>query len=189
MNKQGMKRTLGCNTTGEGCYGAFIWSDLPCMHLDPGVNRLGLYITSVHQTDRRPVAPDIVFPICVILQPQEDGVKKRKNTANKKVVNTFHKYTRQTAPHASRIRGARVSSLPSGGLGKSDFKTANQHMKMKEGESGFTAEQHSKRGEGLWEEQTADLTLWSSYKACALKTHTPVITVHGFEAPRCPFET
>lgn len=37
------------------------------MHLDPGVNRLGLNITSVHQTDCRPVTPDIVFPICVIL--------------------------------------------------------------------------------------------------------------------------
>lgn len=45
----------------------FNFSDLPCMHLDPGVNRLGLNITSVHQTDCRPVTPDIVFPICVIL--------------------------------------------------------------------------------------------------------------------------
>lgn len=53
-----------------------LFSDLPCMHLDPGVNRLGLNITSVHQTDRRPVTPDIVFPICVILWPQEDGLKK-----------------------------------------------------------------------------------------------------------------
>ena len=65
--------------------------------------------------------------------------KKEKNTANKKEVNTFHKYTRQTTPHASRIRGAGVSSLPSGELGKSDFKTANQNMKMKEGESRVTA--------------------------------------------------
>lgn len=38
------------------------------MHLDPGVNRLRFNITSIHQTDSRPVAPDIVFPICVILQ-------------------------------------------------------------------------------------------------------------------------
>lgn len=51
-------------------------SDLPCMHLDPGVNRLGLNVTSIHQTDRRPVTPDIVFPICVILWPQEEGFKK-----------------------------------------------------------------------------------------------------------------
>lgn len=51
-------------------------SDLPCMHLDPGVNRLGLNITSVHQTDRRPVTPDIVFPICVILGPRRGGFKK-----------------------------------------------------------------------------------------------------------------
>lgn len=48
------------------------------MHLDPGVNRLGLNITSVHQTDRRPVTPDIVFPICVILWPQEVRLKKTK---------------------------------------------------------------------------------------------------------------
>lgn len=53
-------------------------SDLPCMHLDPGVNRLGLNITSVHQTDRRPVTPDKVFPICVILWPQEEGLKNSK---------------------------------------------------------------------------------------------------------------
>lgn len=50
------------------------------MHLDPGVNRLGLNITSVHQTDRRPVTPYIVFPICVILWPQEDGLKKHSKT-------------------------------------------------------------------------------------------------------------
>ena len=45
--------------------------DLPCMHLDPGVNRLGFNI--VHQTDRRPVTPYIVCPICVILQQREEG--------------------------------------------------------------------------------------------------------------------
>lgn len=45
--------------------------DLPCMHLDPGVNRLRFNITSIHQTDSWPVAPDIVFPICVILQRWE----------------------------------------------------------------------------------------------------------------------
>lgn len=55
------------------------------MHLDPGINRLGLNITSVHQTDRRPVTPDIVFPICVILRPQEEGLKeKKKHTAKQK---------------------------------------------------------------------------------------------------------
>lgn len=59
----------------EWC-GAFN-SDLPCMHLDPGVNRLGLNVTSIHQTDRRPVTPDIVFPICVILWPWEEGLKKK----------------------------------------------------------------------------------------------------------------
>lgn len=43
------------------------------MHLDPGVNRLRFNITSIHQTDSRPVAPDIVIPICVILQQWERG--------------------------------------------------------------------------------------------------------------------
>lgn len=57
-------------------------SDLPCMHLDPGVNRLGLNVTSIHQTDRRPVTPDIVFPICVILWPWEEGLKKKKPQQN-----------------------------------------------------------------------------------------------------------
>lgn len=75
-------------------------SDLPCMHLDPGVNRLGLNVTSIHQTDRRPVTPDIVFPICVILWPWEEGLKKKKNskttTKKKKEVNTFHKYTQRS---------------------------------------------------------------------------------------------
>lgn len=53
-------------------------SDLPCMHLDPGVNRLGLNVTSIHQTDRRPVTPDIVFPICIILWPQQQNNKKKR---------------------------------------------------------------------------------------------------------------
>lgn len=70
-------------------------SDLPCMHLDPGVNRLGLNVTSIHQTDRRPVTPDIVFPICVILWPWEEGLKKNSKTT-KKEVNTFQKYTQRT---------------------------------------------------------------------------------------------
>lgn len=59
-------------------------SDLPCMHLDPGVNRLGLNVTSIHQTDRRPVTPDIVFPICVILWPWEEGLKKNPSKTTKK---------------------------------------------------------------------------------------------------------
>lgn len=54
--------------------------DLPCMHLDPGVNRLRFNITSVHQTDSWPVAPDIVFPICVILQRWERVSKSAKST-------------------------------------------------------------------------------------------------------------
>ena len=37
------------------------------MHLDPGVNRLGLNVTSVHQTDGGPVTPNVVLPISVIL--------------------------------------------------------------------------------------------------------------------------
>lgn len=61
-------------------------SDLPCMHLDPGVNRLGLNITSIHQTDRRPVTPDIVFPICVILWPQKEGLKKQQNNKKKRSI-------------------------------------------------------------------------------------------------------
>lgn len=72
----GWKR-IWSNPTDGGCHFALI-SDLPCMHLDPGVNRLGLNITSVHQTDRRPVTPDKVFPICVILWPQEEGLKNSK---------------------------------------------------------------------------------------------------------------
>lgn len=79
----------------EWC-GAFN-SDLPCMHLDPGVNRLGLNVTSIHQTDRRPVTPDIVFPICVILWPWEEGLKKKNSkTTTKKEVNIFHKYSQRS---------------------------------------------------------------------------------------------
>lgn len=80
MNKLGMKRRermLQSNPKVKVVISVLLLSDLPCMHLDPGVNRLGLNITSVHQTDRRPVTPDIVFPICVILWPQEDGLKEK----------------------------------------------------------------------------------------------------------------
>lgn len=88
-------------------------SDLPCMHLDPGVNRLGLNITSVHQTDRRPVTPDIVFPICVILWPQEDGLKKKHSkTKRGQYISQIRSRTHTYSTHASRIREASVSSLP-----------------------------------------------------------------------------
>lgn len=83
LNKQAMKRMLQSQRKGEGgyCYCAFVFvSHLPCMHLDPGVNRLRLNVTSVHQTDCRPVSPDIVFPICVILWPQEDELKNKKQS-------------------------------------------------------------------------------------------------------------
>lgn len=65
-------------------------SDLPCMHLDPGVNRLGLNVTSIHQTDRRPVTPDIVFPICVILRQWEEGLKKKTAKQQQKKKRSIH---------------------------------------------------------------------------------------------------
>lgn len=89
----------------EWC-GAFN-SDLPCMHLDPGVNRLGLNVTSIHQTDRRPVTPDIVFPICVILWPWEEGLKKKKQQNNKKKKRSIY-FTNTLKDQRS------VRSLPSG---------------------------------------------------------------------------
>lgn len=133
----------------------YYFSDLPCMHLDPGVNRLGLNITSVHQTDSRPVTPDIVFPICVILWSQEDGLKKK--TQQNKKVNTFHIYSR-THTHASRIREASVSSLPWGKLGKkSDWLQNSKPCKWKRKRAVSTAKLHSQRAEHLWEVKTADL--------------------------------
>lgn len=57
----------------KGKVGSRTDRDLPCMHLHPGVNRLRLDIASVHKTDGRPVAPDVVFPIRVILQQREKG--------------------------------------------------------------------------------------------------------------------
>lgn len=62
------------------------------MHLDPGVNRLGLNIASVHQTDRRPVTPDKVFPIRVILQVAHGGgrgLKQKEDKAEQKEVSTY----------------------------------------------------------------------------------------------------
>lgn len=101
LNKQGMKKdaTIQPKRWRLLFRLCFYFSDLPCMHLDPGVNRLGLNITSVHQTDRRPVTPDIVFPICVILWPQEEDGLKEKTQQNKKrsihFTNTFARtYTR-----------------------------------------------------------------------------------------------
>lgn len=78
------------------------------MHLDPGVNRLGLNITSVHQTDCGPVTPDIVFPICVILWPQEDRLKKQSKTKGGQYILQIRS---RIHTHASRIREASVSSL------------------------------------------------------------------------------
>lgn len=61
------------------------------MHLDPGVNRLRLNITSVHQTDRRPVTPDIVFPICVILQQWGGRVREKpKEQKHSKTQRSVH---------------------------------------------------------------------------------------------------
>lgn len=105
------------------------------MHLDPGVNRLGLNITSVHQTDRRPVTPDIVFPICVILWPQEHGLNKHSKT-------TGDQYILQiTLTHAHMHPGSEtpvlVPCLDSLERSQSEYKTEYQHMQMKEGESSF----------------------------------------------------
>lgn len=61
-------------------------SNLPCMHLDPRVNRLRFSIASIHQIDCGPVAPDIVFPICVILQQREKGSYQQKTKKEKKTV-------------------------------------------------------------------------------------------------------
>ncbi len=132
------------------------------MHLDPGVNRLGLNITSVHQTDRRPVTPDIVFPICVILWPQEDGLKQ--NTAEQKEVNTFHKYilmrthththTYSTHKHLNMHPGSEKPVLvpclqESLEKSQSDYKRAKQSMQMKEGEQSLNSQVAFKAGTTL----------------------------------------
>lgn len=126
------------------------------MHLDPGVNRLGLNITSVHQTDRRPVTPDIVFPICVILWPQEDGLKQ--NTAEQKEVNTFHKYILVHARTHALLHTPTHMQLGSEKLvlvsclqeileiNKSHYRTANQTMQMKEGERNLNSQVTFKAG-------------------------------------------
>lgn len=147
MNKQGMKGMLRSNPKGEGCYfcWCFYFSDLPCMHLDPGVNRLGLNITSVHQTDRRPVTPDIVFPICVILWPQEDGLKKTQQ--NKKRSIHFTNTLTHTCIQDQRSQCQLVPCLQDSlERSQSDFKTANQNMQMKEGESSFNSQAAFKAG-------------------------------------------
>lgn len=133
-------------------------SDLPCMHLDPGVNRLGLNITSVHQTDCRPVTPDIVFPICVILQPKEHGLKTKTQSNIKRGQYISHIHSCSNT-HASRIREASVSSLALreaqrelSSITKQQTKTCKRKRK-----EFLIAKLHSKRAEHLWEVQTADL--------------------------------
>lgn len=140
----------------EGCnFCCALISDLPCMHLDPGVNRLGLNITSVHQTDRRPVTPDIVFPICVILWPQEEGLNKQnKNktqTAKQREVNTFHIYAHSRA-HASTRSVLVLAWKEIRVITEQQPKHANER-----GRAISTAKLHSKRAEHLWEVQTADV--------------------------------
>lgn len=122
-------------------------SDLPCMHLDPGVNRLGLNVTSIHQTDRRPVTPDIVFPICVILWPQEEGLKK---TAKQQKKRSIH-FTNTLKDQRSVVR-----LLPSGK--KSVItKVQTETMQIKEGEKVSSEENTSGRDRGQRQE-----TLWSN---------------------------
>lgn len=102
----------------------YYFSDLPCMHLDPGVNRLGLNITSVHQTDSRPVTPDIVFPICVILWSQEDGLKKKHSKTKRSIHFT---YTRaHIHMHPGSEKPVLVPCLEESlERGQTDYKTAN----------------------------------------------------------------
>lgn len=113
-------------------------SDLPCMHLDPGVNRLGLNVTSIHQTDRRPVTPDIVFPICVILWPWEEGLKKKQQNNKKK--RSLH-FTNTLKDQRSFVR-----LLPEVG----DYEQAKGKRANQRGRKGF------RWAEGLWETETAE---------------------------------
>lgn len=135
---------LQSNAKGEGCYCCFYFSDLPCMHLDPGVNRLGLNITSVHQTDRRPVTPDIVFPICVILLPQEGGLKKKQQ--NKTWSIYFTNTLTRTHMHPGSEKPVLVPCLDSLERSQSEYKTEYQNMQMKEGESSFNSQVAFKAG-------------------------------------------
>lgn len=119
-----------------------ITSDLPCMHLDPGVNRLGLNVTSIHQTDRRPVTPDIVFPICVILWPQGEGLKKQQNNKKKRSIH----FTNTLKDQRSVVR-----LLPSG---KKSVITKEQTetMQIKEGEKVSSEQSTSGRDRGQRQE-------------------------------------
>lgn len=129
MGDEGEKRKDGgCNRQGSA-----LISDLPCMHLDPGVNRLGLNIASVHQTDRRPVTPDKVFPICVILWPQEERVKKKDKKRSIHFSNALtHTHTRSDQiREATALVPCLKESLE---RSQSDYKTANPTMQMKEGD-------------------------------------------------------
>lgn len=114
-------------------------SDLPCMHLDPGVNRLGLNVTSIHQTDRRPVTPDIVFPICVILWPWEEGLKKKNPSKTTKKKRSIH-FTNTLKDQRNVVR--LLSS------GKKSVIT-NEHANQR-GRKGF------KGAERLWERPRAE---------------------------------
>lgn len=116
-------------------------SDLPCMHLDPGVNRLGLNVTSIHQTDRRPVTPDIVFPICVILRQWEEGLKKKnsKTTTKKKrgqYISQIH----------SKIRERSVVRLLAPGKKSVIYERANGKHANQRGRRGFKWAEHPWEG-------------------------------------------
>lgn len=141
-------------------------SDLPCMHLDPGVNRLGLNVTSIHQTDRRPVTPDIVFPICVILWPWEEGLKKGKQQNNNKKKRSIY-FTNTLKDQRS------VRSLPSG---KKSVITNEQteSMQIREGGKGF------RWAEDLWESEGrggsyAGRPVCSEHKHLIQKSHSVIL--------------
>lgn len=131
------------------------------MHLDPGVNRLGLNITSVHQTDRRPVTPDIVFPICVILWPQEEGLTEKKNSKTKRgqYISQIHTRTlSHTHMHLGSEKPVLVPCLKE--AWKEAIVITKQHTgtcKWKRERAVLTAKLHSKQAKHLWEVQMADL--------------------------------
>lgn len=108
------------------------------MHLDPGVNRLGLNVTSVHQTDRRPVTPDIVFPICVILWPWGERLKKKKTkqqNSKKKKKRSIH-FTNTLKDQRSVVR-----LLPLGS-GREIARGQTESMQVREGGK-VSSEQHT----------------------------------------------
>ena len=119
------------------------------MHLDPGVNRLGLYITSVHQTDCRPVTPDIVFPICVILRPQEDGLETKKKKHSKTKKRSIH-FTNTLTPTHTHPGSEKPVLVPcrkeSLERSQRDYKQPTKPCKWKEGESCFYSQAAFKAG-------------------------------------------